>query len=307
MYAASQSDFEIPACRTYTTPTCELSLARCASTSPPDQSTSRIADRYHLLGCLGRGGMGEVMLADDLLLGRPVAIKRSRTREHDGPYGRKLRREARIAASVTHRAIVQVFDVAHDDGTDHLVMELVAGSSLQRLVGRGPVDPAEVVSIAMELAGALALVHARGVVHLDVKLENVLMGLDGQPKLTDFGIARCAHEPDLLSEELVGTPRIMSPEQIRGGAIDARSDLYSLGVLMFELLVARSPFSSETDLHTLARVLEQRAPRVDEVVPDVPRDLASLIAQLLEKDPLLRPQRATEVQMRLLGIATAIE
>jgi len=252
--------------------------------------------------------MGEVLLADDALLGRRVAIKRSCAPEHDGPYGRSLRREARIASRIAHRAIVQVFDLVHD-GADHLVMEHVAGPSLARIHDGGRVDPVEAVRIAIELAAALAAVHERGTLHLDVKLENVLLTADGQPKLTDFGIARCESEVEVDAEpatRLAGTPRIMSAEQIRGDALDARSDLYSLGVLVFELLSGTSPFAAATELQTLSRALGDVPPRVDELAPAVPAVLVQLVADLLEKHPPLRPQTAVELQARLWAIAAAL-
>ncbi len=267
-----------------------------------------IAGRYQLVQRLGRGGMGEVLLAEDLLLGRRVAIKRSRAPEHDGPYGRKLRREARIAARIAHRSIVQVYDLVRDGGADHLVMELVDGPTLASVHDLGRVDAAEVVRIAIELAAGLDAVHRRGALHLDVKLENVLLTHDGQPKLTDFGIARGAGEPELddVDAHVVGTPRCMSPEQIQGEA-DARSDLYSLGVLMFELAAGESPFSSANDLHTLSRVLGEDAPRLDARVRGLPPPLVQLVADLLEKSPSLRPQTALELQVRLWAIAATLE
>jgi serine/threonine-protein kinase len=289
-----------------TEPTCDRHLV---VRREPSSVRALIADRYQLVRRLGRGGMGEVLLADDLVLERPVAIKRSRAAEHDGPYGRKLRREARIAARIAHRSIVQVYDLVQDAGADHLVMELVDGPTLLSMHDAGRVDPVEVVRIAIELAAGLSAVHARGALHLDVKLENVLVAPDGQPKLTDFGIARCARELDVggvCDEHVVGTPRCMSPEQIQGEP-DARSDLYSVGVMMFELLAGESPFSGATELHTLSRILGEDAPRVDAYAHDLPPALAELVADLLQKSPALRPQTALELQVRLWAIAAGLE
>jgi serine/threonine-protein kinase len=159
------------------------------------------------------------------------------------------------------------------------------------------------VRLGLELAEALAAIHARGIVHLDLKLENVVMTADGQPKLTDFGSAACpAERLDDDDDELSGTPRVMSPEHIRGQPLDGRADLYSLGVLLFELLTATSPFVGATPVETLARVLGERAARVDARVDGVPAALVQLVADLLEKDPQVRPATAGEVLTRLWAI-----
>jgi serine/threonine-protein kinase len=272
----------------------------------PGPTPELIADRYRIRRLLGTGGMGEVLLADDEVLARPVAIKRSRAPERDGRHGCKLRREARIAARVAHRAVVRVYDLVRDAGVDHLVMELVDGPSLFELHAAGPLAPADVVRIALELASALDSVHRRGAVHLDVKLENVLLTRDGQPKLGDFGIARFAHEDDSELLHLVGTPRVMSPEQIEGRAVDARSDLYSLGVLLFELLAGTSPFAGAGEQNTLSRVLGESAPRLDALAAGVPAPLTQLVADLLEKSPARRPQTAFELEVRLASVAEAL-
>lgn len=269
-----------------------------------------ITDRYLVARRLGHGGMGEVLLAHDLVLGRRVAIKRSHSAERDDLYGRKLRREARIAAKVSHRGVAQIHDIVRHASADHMVMELVEGPSLFELYRAGPVEPAEVVRIAIELARALAAVHRSGVLHLDLKLENVLLTPERQPKLIDFGIARCADEIDLeLDPEtlLIGTPRAMSPEQIQGDPVDARSDLYSLGVLLFELLAGTSPFAADDEQQTLKHVLRDCPPRVDSIVRLIPPALAQLVDDLLEKSPARRPHSAGELETRLWSIALALE
>jgi serine/threonine-protein kinase len=188
-------------------------------------------------------------------------------------------------------------------------MEYVAGPTLFEVHCAGPLGPHEVVRIVGELAAGLAAAHDRGVLHLDVKIENVLLGADGQPKLTDFGIAHCMHEVDLEldpASQLIGTPRAMSPEQIQGDPVDERSDLYSLGVLAFELLAGTSPFAAGSELQTLSRVLRECAPRVDTFAPTVPAELSQLVGDLLEKSPANRPRSAREVEVRLIAIAEAL-
>lgn len=268
------------------------------------KSPTLIAGRYEVGGMLGCGGMGEVLAARDQVLGRPVAIKRTRLIDRDGRMGRRLRREARIAARVSHRAVVSVYDLVCEQDLEHLVMEHVGGASLADHEDLGPLEASEVVRIGIELAEGLAAIHEAGIVHLDVKVENVLVTACGQPKLTDFGSARCAEEAleDDDDEDVSGTPRAMSPEQIRGGVLDARSDLYSLGVLLFELATATSPFIGDSAVDTLAQVLIQRSPRVDERIEGVPPGLVQLIADLLEKDPQVRPASAAEVLARLWAV-----
>lgn len=290
-----------------------MNQAACTRPGRPRVDTKNdglVTDRYRIVRTLGQGGMGEVLLAEDLVLARRVAIKRSHGAECESMYGRKLRREARIAARISHRGVVQIHDVVRHASADHIVMELVRGPSLFELHRSGPVEPAEVVRIAIELARALTAVHQRGVLHLDVKLENVLLAADRQPKLIDFGIARCADELDLELDpatHLIGTPRAMSPEQIQGDPVDARSDLYSLGVLVFELLAGTSPFAAGSELQTLSRVLRDCPPRVDVIAPIVPPALAQLVDDLLEKSPARRPQSACELESRLWSIALALE
>ncbi|MCE9579439.1 MAG: serine/threonine protein kinase [Deltaproteobacteria bacterium] len=276
--------------------------ARSLSSSP------MIGGRYRVGTLLGCGGMGEVLAARDEILGRQVAIKRTRLVDRDGRFGRRLRREARIAARVAHRAVVSIYDLVYEQGNEHLVMEHVGGPSLADYEEDVPFEPSEVVRIGIELAEGLAAIHDAGIVHLDVKLENVLVTVGGQPKLSDFGSARCPDEAlvDDDEEDVSGTPRAMSPEQIRGGVIDARSDLYSLGVLLFELATATSPFIGDSPVDTLARVLVERSPRVDERVAGVPPTLVQLIADLLEKDAQVRPATAGEVLTRLWAVVNEL-
>jgi len=266
-----------------------------------------VAGRYQLGPVLGYGGMGEVLLAHDHLLDRSVAIKRSRP---EAPRRSDLGLEARIAARIAHRGVVRVLDLVQDVTGAHIVMELVDGPSLRGLHEQGPMDVRDAVRIAVELASALDAVHECDALHLDVKIENVLLMADGQPKLIDFGIARLASEPftgEIVSDTgvaaLVGTPRTMAPEQIQGDPVDARADLYSLGVLLYELLVGASPFAAGSDVATLSRVLREPVPPLDARVPDLPPDLVALVAALLERHPAFRPQTAREVHARLWSVA----
>jgi serine/threonine-protein kinase len=266
---------------------------------------------YRVIRRLGSGGMGEVFLAYDPRLDRRVAIKRIRAESGSDPARRaRFLREARVTASLSHPAIVQVHDLLSEGGADHIVMEHVAGTTLHRLLEEGPLSLAEGLPIALALAEGLACAHRHGVVHRDLKAENVLLTAGGEPKIADFGIARrpSGDEQTLTGEGMVlGTYRVMSPEQARGEPSDARSDLFALGVLFHEMFTGRSPFLAENGLATMQRVLHHRPPSAAEVDPRIPAGLADLIDHLLEKEPLLRPRDATEVagRLRALGAGTS--
>ncbi|HET7505185.1 MAG TPA: serine/threonine-protein kinase [Kofleriaceae bacterium] len=264
--------------------------------------------RYRILTRLGCGGMGEVFLAEDPTLRRGVAIKRIRAGlERDRAFRARLRREAQLAARLSHRAIVQVFDLITEDNVDHVVMEYVPGPSLHTLLAGNPMSVGEAVRIAAELADGLAHAHQLGIVHRDLKLENVLISIDGQPKIADFGIARRTtttgehpdHESVTRDGIVVGTSRAMSPEQIRGQDVDARSDLFSFGVLVYELVTGTSPFVTGVEAMTIVRVLNEPHVPARDVVAEVPRAVSDLIDHLLEKDPLQRPDSARTVRDRL--------
>jgi serine/threonine protein kinase len=254
--------------------------------------------------------MGEVFLAEDPTLRRGVAIKRIRpTLQRDRVFRARLRREAQLAAQLSHRAIVQVFDLITEDNVDHLVMEYVAGPSLHALLAGRPTPVAEAVRIAGELADGLVYAHGRGIVHRDLKLENVLINSDGQPKIVDFGIARRTplagdgpHESLTRDGVMIGTSRAMSPEQIQCREVDARSDLFSFGVLLYEMLTGTSPFASGNAALTMVRVLSDRQAAVRALVPAIPPALSELVDQLLEKEPALRPDSARTVRDRLARV-----
>ncbi|MFP5288622.1 MAG: serine/threonine-protein kinase, partial [Thermoanaerobaculia bacterium] len=263
---------------------------------------------YRVLRRLGAGGMGEVFLAWDPRLEREVAIKRIRTGTGDDPERQeRFRREARVTAGLNHPAIVQVFDVITKGDADHLVMEYVPGRSLHEMLEGGPLPLPRGLAIAADIAEGLAYAHRRGVLHRDLKTENVLVTPEGQAKITDFGIAlrfAAGGDPRLTREGLVvGTYRAMSPEQACGDEVDAGSDLFSLGVLLYELFTGTSPFLAPTGRETLRRVLDHWPPSPLELSPDLPPELSILIDELLEKDPALRPADARRVADRLRALA----
>jgi serine/threonine-protein kinase len=259
---------------------------------------------YRLVRRLGSGGMGEVFLAWDDRLERPVAAKRIRPdRERGAGRRERFRREARAVARLSHPYVVQIFDLVEGDD-DWIIMEHVQGRSLADLLCEQGALPAGVaVDLARQVAEGLAAAHAQGLVHRDLKAENVMVTPAGQAKILDFGLARPLESGtgETLTEEglVLGTWRSMSPEQAAGETADARSDLFSFGVLLYEMLAGRSPFLGRTPAETLRRVSGE-AP---EPLQGMPPELGGLVASLLEKEPARRPEGAERVAQELRALA----
>lgn len=258
---------------------------------------------YRVLAKLGQGGMGVVLLAEDPRLGRRVAIKNIRVATEIASR-RRFEREARLAASLSHPAIVPVFDWVENGENAYLVMELIEGPSLRRWLE--PDRPFEdKLRIAEQIAGGLVYAHGRGIVHRDLKTENILLTASGDAKIADFGLAQQtgtektngSGESSRLTREglLVGTYRSLAPEQVWGEPVDARSDLFSFGVLLFELFGGASPFEADRPSETLRRLTGAPHPDLGQLAPNLPAALVALIDRLLEKDRELRPQSAEEV------------
>jgi len=255
-----------------------------------------VIGHYKVIEFLGEGGMGTVFQVEHAALGRPYALKvlRSKVVERDPTAGDKFLREARTASRVRHPNIVDVFDFGHmPDGRPYFVMELLEGESLADRVHRGALPPAEVVSIARQLATALAAAHERGVIHADVTPSNVLVvGGDGalHVKLVDFGLAELAGEGlrDDVPEFVLGTPAYISPEQLRGLSPTERSDQYGLGAVLFELLTGHPPFE-DPDLRTLCMMhITAPVPAVESPHGPLPPKLADLVTTCLQKTPQAR-------------------
>ncbi len=263
---------------------------------------------YKVLEPLGRGGMGEVLLAHDERLDRKVAIKRIRRDAASPDQRERFRREARLAARLNHSAIVQVHDLVTEGDVDNLVMEYVEGTNLRALSRRGPLPVCEVLGLGIQIAQGLREAHRHGIVHRDLKTENVLVTPEGHAKIADFGVAKrladAWNEESLTrTDAIVGTYRTMSPEQARGGPLDHRSDLFAFGVLLYELLTGKSPFQGENPLATLDRIVHHRQTPAREVNPAVPEELSRVVDRLLEKEPALRPRSAGEVVKDLQEIS----
>lgn len=283
-----------------------------------------IQGRYELLDRIGRGGMGEVWRARDTSLGRQVAVKclKPMGPRHEHSYLRVLRerfrREARVAAALQHRGITVVHDFGESDGVLFLVMELLDGRNLSELMDdnrRYPLPVPELVDIAEQVAAALDYTHRQGVVHRDLKPANVMRLADGGVKICDFGIARLGDmgygSASSLSSRLtgtgiaMGTPHYMSPEQIGGGQVDHRSDLYSLGCVLYELATGAPPFDMD-DAWAVLVGHRDRAPRPPrERCPELPAPLEGIVLDLLAKDPADRPSDAADLHARLLALGPA--
>jgi serine/threonine protein kinase/tetratricopeptide (TPR) repeat protein len=260
---------------------------------------------YRLEEQIGSGGMGVVYRAYDERLDRWVAVKLIQPGRHEDKVGReRLRREARASARLSHPAIVRIFDMVQTEDGDGIVMELVEGRTLAQILREGPMDLAQGLALAREIASALVEAHAHGVVHRDLKTENVVVTPSGRPKILDFGLAkRVEHteaEAALTVDGMVlGTCRSMAPEQIEGRLIDPRTDLFSFGTLLYETFTGTSPFYDKSVIETLKRVCLHRQPPARETNPRLPEELSGLIDHLLQKDPALRPQNAQSVLMAL--------
>ena len=254
---------------------------------------------YEVVGVIGSGGMGVVLKAFDAALNRYVAIKV--LAPHLGSSGaarKRFSREAQAAAAVVHDNVIEIHGVADADGLPYLVMPYVRGPSLQRrLDDEGPLALVEILRIAVQAATGLAAAHAQGLVHRDVKPANILLA-DGveRVKLTDFGLARAADDASLTRTGIIaGTPQYMSPEQARGESVDQRSDLFSLGSVLYAMCTGRAPFRAETSYGVLRRITDEEPRPIREINPDIPEWLCRIIAKLMSKQPDDRFESAREV------------
>jgi len=284
---------QAPAC-------CTWGTLRAVHPRPDDRSS--VPDRvgnYLIEERLGTGGMGDVYRAFDQALQRPLAIKRLLPDTVDATRKLRFRREARMAARLNHPSIVHIYDIVETDDGDWIVMELVEGKTLDRMLRDGLPTPLRTVQLARDIADGLAEAHANNIVHRDLKASNVMVTAAGRAKILDFGLAktyRGGGEQDLSGPGAVlGTCHAMSPEQARGLAIDHRSDLFSLGSLLYEMVTGISPFRAETAAETLTRICTYEPPGVLDLDPGIPRGLAELTHRLLSKTPAHRPHSSLDV------------
>jgi serine/threonine-protein kinase len=262
-----------------------------------------LAGRYRLDDQLASGGMAQVWRGTDEVLRRSVAVKILHPHlAADDTFVARFRQEAIAVARLSHPAIVSVYDTCSDDGVEAIVMELVRGHTLRHRLDAGPIDAWTSAGIAAQVAGALDMAHAAGLVHRDIKPANILISEDGRVKVGDFGIAKAAESADLTQEgSFIGTAKYLAPEQVEGAAIDGRTDLYSLGVVFYEMLCGRVPFEADGSSATALARLHQEPPRPCDVRPGVPRDLEAICLKLLARRPEQRYASATETRVALVN------
>ncbi len=257
--------------------------------------------RYRIVRKLGAGGMADVYLAEDQELGRRVAIKILNDRHaNDDQFIERFRREAKNAAALNHPNIVSIYDRGEAEDTYYIAMEYLDGRTLKELiVGHGPAPVNVAIEYARQTLSALRFAHRHGIVHRDIKPHNVLVDREGRVKVTDFGIARAGTSQMTEAGSIVGTAQYLSPEQARGGEVDQRSDLYSLGVVLYELLTGETPFDGDTPVEIAMKHLSAVPRPPSQLRKDVPRDLDMVVMRALAKDPEDRYQSADEMEADL--------
>jgi beta-lactam-binding protein with PASTA domain/predicted Ser/Thr protein kinase len=261
--------------------------------------------RYRIVRKLGAGGMADVYLAEDQELGRRVAIKILNGRHaNDDQFIERFRREAKNAAALNHPNIVSIYDRGEAEDTYYIAMEFLDGRTLKELIvtrGKAPVNVT--IEYASQILSALRFAHRHGIVHRDIKPHNVLVDAEGRVKVTDFGIARAGTSQMTEAGSIVGTAQYLSPEQARGGEVDQRSDLYSLGVVLYELLTGKTPFDGETPVEIAMKHLSNAPKPPSELRSDIPRELDMVVMRALAKDPDDRYQSADEMEADLERVA----
>jgi hypothetical protein len=276
--------------------------------------------RYQIHSLLGSGGMGEVYRASDPMLGRQVALKVLR-RELGADPERLTRflQEARAASALNHPNILTIHEVGDHESSRFIISEFVEGETVRQRLERGPLTLREILDIAIQTASALAAAHAASIVHRDIKPDNLMLRPDGYVKVLDFGVATFTRNaaaptdatatiaPETGAGMIVGTIAYMSPEQARGRSVDGRSDCYSLGIVLYELVTGRAPFTAPTSSDLLVAILEREPPPLRQAARSVPAQLEWIIEKALEKDPNLRYQTIADMRVDLLRLKTALE
>src|SRR4051812_22560459 len=264
-----------------------------------------LAGRYALVRLIARGGMADVWEAKDTLLERQVAVKILHPHlAADAAFVARFRTEAIAAARLHHRSIVAIFDTCSDSGVEAIVMELARGHTLREEIDRhGALDPVVVINIGVDVADALQSAHANGLIHRDVKPANILLCDDQRVMVTDFGIAKVRDNSDRTQTgTMLGSVKYVSPEQVEGNPVDPRSDVYSLGVVLYEALTGRPPFVADSPAATALARLHTTPPHPSQLRRDAPRALTDLIMKAMSLNPAQRFATASDVRAALLAV-----
>jgi TolB-like protein/Tfp pilus assembly protein PilF len=277
---------------------------------------------YKISKRIGTGGMGEVYLASDITAGRNAALKLLPMRfTGDAVRLQRFQQEARAVVGLNHPNILTVYEIGEDHSIHYIASELIEGETLRERLTRGRMQLSEAVEIAIQVAGALAAAHQAGIVHRDIKPENIMLRPDGYVKVLDFGIAKLAEQEVPLSVprdealllvetnlgSILGTARYMSPEQARGARVDTRTDIWSLGAVLYEMVTGRAPFTGDTPREVMAAILTTEPPQLRNYIAQIPGELQQIVSKALRKDPEKRYQSANEMLEALKGLRRKLE
>jgi serine/threonine protein kinase/Tfp pilus assembly protein PilF len=290
-----------------------------------EQSRARVGERlghYQILSRLGAGGMGEVYLARDGRLGRNVALKLLPVQFYSDPDRvRRFEREGRAASALNHPNIITIHDFGEVDGVYYIATELIRGETLRQQLASGPMNLRDAIGVGQQTASALSVAHAAGIIHRDIKPENIMLRADGYVKVLDFGLAKLTgrrtasvdSEAIAMAKEstetgaVMGTVQYMSPEQVRGQKVDARSDIFSFGVVLYEMLAGESPFARATMADVIAAILDHEPPPLARYLSEAPRELEHIVSKALRKNREERYQTAEDLLLDLKDFKQELE
>src|ERR1700730_2654347 len=277
----------------------------------------QLLGHYRVLEKIGSGGMGEVFRARDERLGRDVALQLIRPASSDNPdHLRRFEQEARAAAALNHPNILAIYDVGFEGSVPYIVSELLDGKSLRQRLGEGPVPVREAADYALQIAHGLTAAHERLIVHRDLKPENLFLTKDGRVKILDFGVAKLQEPPDdersiesmttvTKHGTMMGTVAYMSPEQLRGKPVDHRSDIFSFGAILYEMMAGRRAFRGETEVDTITSVLREEPAGANLEESAVPPGYQDIVKHCLEKEPENRFQSAKDLAFALQTLSAS--
>src|SRR5437879_1057808 len=287
-----------------------------------DLLVGRTIGHYKISKRIGTGGMGDVYLATDITAGRQAALKILPARfTGDAERLKRFQQEAHAVVGLNHPNILTIYEIGEDHSTHYIASELIEGETLRQRLMRGRIEVGEAVDIAIQVASALAAAHETGIVHRDIKPENIMLRPDGYVKVLDFGIAKLAEQevPVTLAEEeavllvethlgsIMGTVRYMSPEQARGAQVDKRTDVWSLGVVLYEMVTGHAPFAGDTPGETMSSILEKEPPPLTNYLAHAPAELQQIISKTLRKEREERYQSAHELLEALQSLRRSME